>query len=85
MVEAETSHANEKTESTYFYTLSTAKSFSFLFFLLLFNVVLRSPGMFFKKHGRRHGVAGLVYLIWLIIGFVESCPAPVGTAEWENQ
>lgn len=27
--------------------------------------------MFFKKHGRRHGVAGLVYLIWLLVGFVQ--------------
>jgi hypothetical protein len=63
----------ERSEGNYFYTLLTAKFFSVLFFLLLLNVVLRSPGMFLKKHGRRHGVAGFIYLTWLIVGFVETC------------
>ena len=54
------------------YVLLFAKFLSILFFFLLLNVIVRAPGMFFKKHGRRHGTAGLLYLIWLIVGFAET-------------
>ena len=49
-----------------------AKALSSLFFILLFSIVFQSPAMFFKKHGKRHGLTGLIYLIWLSLGFLNT-------------
>ena len=42
-----------------------------LFFAVLLCVIARRPSMFIKRHGRRHRIAGAVYLMLLIIGVTQ--------------
>lgn len=39
------------------------------FMLFLYHVISFSPSMFVKRHGRKHALAGLVYLLWISWGF----------------
>jgi hypothetical protein len=41
------------------------------FFTFIVITILFHPFMFLKKHGRRHALMGLTYLVWLIIGFCD--------------
>eukprot|EP00959_Pyramimonas_sp_CCMP1952_P263977 5520237-Pyramimonas_sp.AAC.4 len=42
-----------------------------VFFAVLLAVVLRNSIMFRRRFGRRHRIVGLVYLLWLLFGFVD--------------
>jgi hypothetical protein len=42
-----------------------------LSFALLGSVLARHPRMFIKAHGRVHRITGLVFLVWICIGFVQ--------------
>lgn len=39
------------------------------FLLFLYHVISYQPTMFLKRHGRKHALTGLVYLIWISWGF----------------
>ena len=41
----------------------------FLFLLQICVVAMTHPGMFIKKHGRRHSITGFLYLIWIFVGY----------------
>ena len=47
------------------------------FLLLLFLVLLHSPRVFLKRHGRRHAVTGAIYLTWIILGFFDAGEHPL--------
>lgn len=38
---------------------------------VLASVLLQHPRMFVKAHGRVHRMTGLVFLVWIVIGFVQ--------------
>lgn len=40
------------------------------FFLYIYQKVAVNPQMFFKRHGRKHALTGLVYLLWITMGFI---------------
>lgn len=40
-------------------------------FALLGSVLAKHPRMFIKAHGRVHRIIGLVFLVWICVGFVE--------------
>jgi hypothetical protein len=42
-----------------------------LFFLCLYQIITRHPEMFLKRLGRRHALTGLIYLMWITLGFVD--------------
>jgi hypothetical protein len=42
----------------------------FLFLLMLYQVLFQNPTVFLKKHGRKHAITGLFYLIWISYGFI---------------
>eukprot|EP01039_Chlorochromonas_danica_P006911 gene6909-7638_t len=44
---------------------------SAFFFLYLYQKVVRHPEMFVKRHGRKHALTGLVYLVWITVGFID--------------
>jgi hypothetical protein len=44
-----------------------------LFLLYLLFKLLHFPGIFFKRHGRRHRLFGLLYLFWMLLGYAEIC------------
>mmetsp|Transcript_21636 Transcript_21636/g.41334 ORF Transcript_21636/g.41334 Transcript_21636/m.41334 type:complete len:322 (+) Transcript_21636:243-1208(+) len=44
------------------------------FFSVLMGVIVGIPGLFLRRYGRRHRIMGLIYLTWLVIGFL-SLPA----------
>jgi hypothetical protein len=53
-----------------------------LFLLSVARVVARRPSIFTKRFARRHRLIGLVYIIWLIVGFLDAAcqmlaPAPL--------
>ena len=41
------------------------------FFTLLGSVLVRHAEVFVQRHARRHRIAGLCYLAWLVAGFVD--------------
>lgn len=41
-----------------------------IFFVCLALVLLPSPELFLKRHGRYHRLIGLFYLLWLCVGYV---------------
>lgn len=44
-----------------------------LFFFILFtHLVFNFPNLFLKKHGRQHSLTGLIYLIIIVIGLLDS-------------
>ena len=52
-----------------------------LFLLAVVRVVARRPSIFTRRFARRHRLAGLAYLIWLAVGFLDAAcqtlaPAP---------
>lgn len=42
------------------------------FSVILLAVLVRHPLMFFKRHGRRHGITGLLFLAVLALGFADA-------------
>jgi hypothetical protein len=42
-----------------------------LFFISLYYLLVHHPTIFFKRHGRKHALTGLIYLIWISLGFVD--------------
>jgi hypothetical protein len=40
-----------------------------LFLTVLSTIVLCNANMFLKRHGRRHALTGLLYLLWTLFGF----------------
>lgn len=53
------------------------RSLAACFLLLLFLVLLHSPRVFLKRHGRRHALTGAVYLIWITLGFLDAREQPL--------
>lgn len=41
------------------------------FLLFLYHVLVHQPFMFVKKHGRKHSLTGLFYLVWLSWGYLD--------------
>ena len=48
--------------------IDTSVALSVLFFVLLVVILMPNVGIFFKRHGIRHRLIGLIYLIWLLLG-----------------
>lgn len=42
-----------------------------LFFLFLMQTILSAPQMFLKRQGRKHAITGILYLLWIGLGFVD--------------
>eukprot|EP00047_Mylnosiga_fluctuans_P008551 m.259168 g.259168 ORF g.259168 m.259168 type:complete len:388 (-) comp22207_c0_seq1:229-1392(-) len=41
------------------------------FLASLGQILVGNPGIFLKKHGRRHAVTGLLYLAWILLGLAD--------------
>jgi hypothetical protein len=41
------------------------------FFLFLCQIIANQPQIFMKKHGRKHAMTGLLYLLWITLGFID--------------
>lgn len=44
---------------------------SIIFFATLLSVLFQNLGMFMKKHGMTHAINGILYLIWILLGFYD--------------
>lgn len=44
---------------------------AFTFLLFLYQVLVHQPFMFVKRHGRKHALTGLFYLMWLSCGYLD--------------
>ena len=54
------------------FAINTSITCSILFFFLLIIILIPNLSIFFKSHGRRHRLVGLMYLIWLILGLYDA-------------
>ena len=43
-----------------------------VFLLVLLVVLVQSPQVFLKRHGRRHAATGATYLVWIVLGFFDT-------------
>lgn len=51
-----------------------------VYFAVLLATVVRAPGMFFKKHGKKHRLMGLWHLFWLVLGTADVLNACINGA-----
>jgi len=53
------------------WTANVALGLVVLFFVPLFRLIIHKPNIFTKRHGRKHAVTGLLYLVWITLGFLD--------------